>query len=109
MSMHSCTSAGGTGREKSRRFRTERVVVSRWSTVARSMGFSRIDESWMGRSVGGGAERLELLDLLRRRGGQHVDTGRRHVDVVLDADADAAELGGHVVRVGRDVQARLDG
>jgi hypothetical protein len=37
MAMQRSSTAVSTGREKSRRLRTERVVVSRWSAAARSM------------------------------------------------------------------------
>src|SRR5581483_5830622 len=36
ISRHSRSTSGSTGREKSRRFRTERVVVSNWSGVSSS-------------------------------------------------------------------------
>src|SRR5437667_846478 len=38
ISVQRSTTSGSTGRDRSRRLRTTRVVVSRWSTVARSIG-----------------------------------------------------------------------
>src|SRR5262245_12244600 len=103
ISRHRPTTARSTGFEKSRRLRTERVVVSRWSVVARSMREAPFS------GLRGGAQGFDLLDLLRHGRRQHLDAARGHQDVVLDADADAAKGLRDVVGVGGDVQSGLDG
>ena len=53
-------------------------------------------------------QRLDLVRILRRSRRDHLRLASGDDDIVLDADADAAELRRHALRVRRDVQAWLD-
>jgi hypothetical protein len=68
-------------------------------------GKPRPDRPSARQARGFGAGALDLLDGLGRAGGQVLDAGRRHEDVVLDPDADPAQLLGD--RVGHGLGFRL--
>src|ERR1700694_678030 len=66
---------------------------------------------WMRTSVSGAGiahQRLDVIDALRRFGGDHFAAAFGDQDVVLDADADVVQRFRHIVG-GTDIEAWLDG